>query len=382
MTEDAGSPASDRLRARAQELAVMNPIWRPAPEEAGDFVTVAPGRDQAFLDADEAACRILGYPREVLLRHTVGDLIPLPPGADKVDTLASVRNHLLRGIPITYETIVRRRDGSLLPVRMTMQRITAVENVVYRGIFVDLSREREAQVRAVQVEKQRLLQEIGASLAHELNTPLSVILGNLEMVLDEVHEPNLRALLQPVQGAAKRIAASVRGLQHFARLTAPGAWTVVDLSQLAGSAIEETRLLWDSGARGQGREIELDLEIPAAAPVRGNSVELQAAVQELITNAVQALPDGGRIVVQTGQDDRVVFLSVSDTGVGMNDEVRQRCLDPFFTTRRPAGSGLGLNRVYHTVLQHRGHLRIETAEGKGTRVTIAVPRRPGADEGS
>jgi PAS domain S-box-containing protein len=380
--EDAGLPTTEWLRARAHELAVMNPLWRPAPAEAGDFVTVAPGRDQPFLDADEAACRVLGYPRAVLLQHSVRDLIPLPPGADRVDTLASVRDHLLRGIPITYETIVRRRDGSLLPVRMTMQRMLHVEGVVYRGIFLDLSREREAQVRAVQMEKQRLLQEIGASLAHELNSPLSVILGNLEMVLEEHQDPELADLLRPVQGAALRIAASVQGLHQFARPTASSGWTTVDLSQLAALATEATRPLWDTGPRARGRGIKLRLETPPVAPVRGNPVELQAAVQELVANAVQALPDGGSIVVQTGQDDREVFLRVSDTGVGMNDDVRQRCLDPFFTTRRPMGSGLGLNRVFHSVLQHRGHLQIESTEGRGTRVTIAVPRSPATDEGA
>lgn len=366
------------LRARAQDLAVLDPAWRPRPEEAGDFVIITHGRDTPFLDVDEAACRILGYPRESLLQRSMRDIFPMRPGSEHVDTLAAVRDQLLRGLPVTYDSTVRRRDGGLLPIRMTIQRVPGFEPPVYRTTFADLSHEKDAQARTLEQEKQRLLQEVGSAIAHELNTPLAVILGNIEIAREEFPEAALQDLLRPVQEAAERISSTVKRLQQFAKLIVPSGWASVDLSQLVGQVVEQTRPIWEAGPQATGQTIALELHVVPVPLVRAHAIELQEAVRELISNAVLAQPEGGTITISTGADDRWVWVSVRDTGVGMTDEVRQRCIDPFFTTRRPAAMGLGLNRVYHTVLQHRGRLQIESRPGAGTCVTISLPVVPEA----
>src|SRR5581483_3322710 len=307
------------LRARAQELARLNPAWRPPPELAGDFVIVTTGRVHPFLDLDEAACRILGYSREVLLKCAMPDIIPLPPGGEKVDTLAGVRDQMLQGIPISFDTIARRRDGSLFPIRLMIQRVTDATPPVYRCIFSDLSHEQNSQLQAIQKEKQRLLQEIGSSLAHEMNSPLAVILGNLEMVLEEYRNDDLQALLRPVRDAAQRISMGVHELQRFAAPTLARGWTSVDISALAADVIEKTRSLWDAAAGYAGPTIEVHLQASPVARVRGNPIDLAAAIRELIANAVQALPKGGAVVIHTVQVDEGVLLRVSDNGVGMRE---------------------------------------------------------------
>ncbi|HWP29723.1 MAG TPA: PAS domain-containing sensor histidine kinase [Chloroflexota bacterium] len=357
---------------------MLDPVWRPRPDEAGDFVIITHGRDTPFLDVDDAACRILGYPRESLLQRSMRDIFPMRPGSEHVDTLAAVRDQLLRGLPVTYDSTVRRRDGGLLPIRMTIQRVPGLEPPVYRTIFADLSHERDAQARTLEVEKQRVLQEVGSAIAHELNTPLAVILGNIEIAREEFPDAALQDLLRPVQEAAERIAGTVKRLQQFAKLIVPSGWASVDLSQLVSQVIEQTRPIWEAGPQATGQTIALELHVVPVPLVRAHSIELQDAVRELISNAVLAQPEGGTITISTGADDRWVWVSVRDTGVGMTDEVRQRCIDPFFTTRRPAAMGLGLNRVYHTVLQHRGRLQIESHPGAGTCVTISLPVVPEA----
>jgi len=370
-----GLPADTRSqRARAQELASIDPVWRPSVEQAGDFVIITGARDSPFLDADQAACRILGYPREVLLQRSMRDIIPLPPGSERVDTLAAVRDQMLRGLPITFDTLVRRRDGAPLPVRLTIQRVDpSSDPPVYRCTFWDLSQEKDAQVRTLVTEKQRLLQEMGSAIAHELNTPLAVVLGNTEMLLDEVQEQDLRELLQPAYNAAQQISQVVQRLQRFAKPSSSSGWASLDLSQLTAEVAENACLTGELAPQTEGGAIALRLETSPVAAVRGNPIDLQDAVRELLANAAQAMPDGGTIVVSTRAMDGWVSLTVEDTGIGMSDEVRQRCLEPFFTTRRPVGNGLGLNRVYHTVLQHRGHLQVESTEDRGTRVTISLP---------
>lgn len=369
--------ASDQaaaLRARAQELAVLDPAWRPPLDQAGDFVLVVKNRRQV-IDADEAACRILDYPRELLLQCTLADLVPLPPWADRVDNLGGIRAQMMRE-SVTFDTLVRRRDGTLLPVRLELRVFPQPDGFVSRGVLRDLSREKRAQAQAIQSEKMRLLEEIGAGLAHELNTPLAVVLGNLEMALAELADPDLRALLLPARGAAERIALTVRQVHRFAQPIVPSAWSALDLSRLAWEVVQETRPLWEAAPTAEGRTIRLELDAPPVSPIWGDAAELREALRELIANAVQALPHGGTIRVATTETASEVQVSVSDDGVGMSAEVRQFCMEPFYTTRRPHGTGLGLNRVYHTALRHRGHVQIDSAEGEGTRVTIGLPRAP------
>jgi signal transduction histidine kinase len=319
---------------------------------------------------------MLGYTREVLLQLRVADLIRLPPWADKVDLLEGVRPQLLAGLPVTYDTTLSRRDGSLIPVRQTLQRVASAEGFAYRATYSDLSGEKQMQLQAMQAEKQRLLQEIGSGLAHELNTPLAILLGNVEMAIEEAADPDVRALLTPARDAAQRISATVQSIQRFAKPVLPGTWATVDLSQLAAESVEATRQMWEERPEQEGRPIHVWLEVFPVAAVRGNPIELQEAIRELLANAVEALPRGGTIVVSTAEAEHRASLTVADNGVGMSEEVRARSIEPFFTTRRPAATGLGLNRVHHTVLRHHGSLVIESTEGEGSRITMVFPVVP------
>ncbi|HEY7063850.1 MAG TPA: ATP-binding protein [Chloroflexota bacterium] len=367
-----GSSQASALRARARELEVVDPTWRPPPDQAGDFVLVTRNR-RDIIDADEAAARVLGYPREELLRLALFDIMPMPALDSPVDNLAAIRGELVGGKSFVFDTVVRRRDGSLIPVRLELRNWPTPEGFVGRGVFHDLRAEERAQAQALQTDKVRLLGEIGSGLAHALNSPLAIVMGNTEMLLSETTDPDVRALIQPARDAAERISQAVQDLQRFARPVVPSAWTEVDVGQLARETVEQTRPLWEAAPAAQGRPIRVCLEAEPVSLVRAHVLELHEALRELLANAVQALPQGGTITVRSEEAEGHVVLSVADDGVGMSDHVRQFCLEPFFTTRRPQANGLGLNRVYHTALRHRGSVHVESEEGQGTRVTLRLP---------
>jgi signal transduction histidine kinase len=264
----------------------------------------------------------------------------------------------------------------LIPIRMQLQGFTLPDGFGTLGICHDLSAEKSAQVQAVQAERMRLLREIGAGLAHELNSPLSIIVGNTELLLEAFPDPALRERLEPAREAADRIVATVQNLQHFSRPVIPSEWTLVDVSVLAQQTVQRVWPLPQGAPEGTAAPVRLQLVMARVPLVRANPVELQEALRELVTNAVQALREGGTVTVSTREADGHVHLTVADDGVGMSEEVRQFCTEPFFTTRRPLATGLGLNRVYHTVVRHRGQLLIDSAEGKGTAVTIALSGAP------
>lgn len=367
-----GSDQAAALRARARELQVLDPRWRPTPEQAGDFVLIVKNR-RDVIDADEAAIRVLGYPREVLLQRALVDVMPMPALAGPVDNLAAIRGDLLEGKSFTFDTVVRRRDGTLVPVRLELRNWPIPDGFVARGVFHDLRAEEHAQAQAMQTEKLRMLSEIGSGLAHTLNSPLAVVLGNIEMLLSETHNPDVRTLLQPARDAAERISQAVQDLHRFARPVVPSAWTEVDVGELARETVERTRPLWENGAQAGGRAVHVYLDVRPTSPIRAHLVELQDALRELIANAVQALPRGGTIGVSTEETEGNAVITVSDDGVGMTEQARQFCTEPFFTTRRPMANGLGLNRVYHTAMRHRGTLEIDSTEGEGTRVVLRLP---------
>jgi signal transduction histidine kinase len=369
-----GSYQSAALRARAKELQILPPAWRPSPEQAGDFVLITKNTKQRrdVIDADEAAVRILGFPRDVLLQRALVDIMPMPALAGPGDNLAAIRGELLEGKSFTFDTVVRRRDGTLIPVRLELRNWPVPDGFIGRGIFHDLRAEEHAQAQAMQTEKLRILSEIGSGLAHALNSPLAVVLGNTEMLLSETQDPEVRLLLQPARDAAERISEAVQDLHRFARPVVPSAWSEVDVGELARETVERTRPLWE-GAQTEGRTIHMLLDVRPSTPIRAHLVELQEALRELIANAVQALPQGGTICVSTEESDGHAVITVADNGVGMSEHVRQFCTEPFFTTRRPMANGLGLNRVYHTVMRHRGTLEIDSTEGEGTRVVLRLP---------
>jgi signal transduction histidine kinase len=370
-----GSDQSAALRARTKELQVLPPAWRPSPERAGDFVLITRNTKQSrdIIDADEAAIRILGYPREVLLQRALVDVMPMPALAGPVDNLAAIRGELLEGKPFTFDTVVRRRDGSLIPVRLELRNWPIPDGFIGRGVFHDLRAEEHAQAQAMQTEKLRILSEIGSGLAHALNSPLAVVMGNTEMLLSETTDPDVRSLLQPARDAAERISQAVQDLQRFARPVVPSAWTEIDVGELARETVERTRPLWESGAQAEGRPIQVCLDVHPVSPIRAHLVELQDALRELIANAVQALPTGGTICVSAEETEGNAVIKVTDDGIGMTEQVRQFCTEPFFTTRRPMANGLGLNRVYHTAMRHRGTLEIDSTEGEGTCMTLRLP---------
>jgi CheY-like chemotaxis protein len=161
----------------------------------------------------------------------------------------------------------------------------------------------------------------------------------------------------------------------------------VELNQMVKQVIDLTRPKWRDEALARGCTIEMRAELEPIPSVLGSASELREMLTNLIFNALDAMPKGGTITIKTlrarpvpetggdrsgGQSERV-SLEVSDTGVGMTEETRQRCLEPFFSTKGERGSGLGLPMVYGTVKRHRGTLDLNSAVGAGTRVTLSFP---------
>src|SRR3989454_1066088 len=149
----------------------------------------------------------------------------------------------------------------------------------------------------------------------------------------------------------------------------------VDLGRCIDEVVALTQPRWKNQALGQGIAIRVDTRVFGAPVIQGDAAGIREMLANLIFNAVDAMPEGGTITMRARSEGAEVRLEVSDTGTGMSDEVRQRCLEPFFSTKGQHGTGLGLSLVHATVERHGGTLTVESEPGRGSMFIVRLPIR-------
>jgi len=264
--------------------------------------------------------------------------------------------------------------------RQSQQQVQAAN----QQLAVTLDKLQTAQHQLVAQERLRALGQMASGIAHDFNNTLAPILGFTELLLKQPDPfaDRSRALkyLGLIRQSAQDGAHVVRGLREFYRPRLPGETThPVNLNDLVRQSIELTQPRWKQQATATGISIAMATDLAADLPaVAGNEASLREALTNLLFNAVDALPAGGTITFRTWVADQHVLLEVTDTGTGMTPEIRRHCLEPFFTTKGTAGTGLGLSMVHGVIRRHDGTLEIDTAPGAGTTVRLRLPINPSA----
>src|SRR6266404_474591 len=235
-----------------------------------------------------------------------------------------------------------------------------------------------AQQQVIQQERLRALGTMASGIAHDFNNALAAILGFTELLIYRPEtladrEKTLR-FLQMMNTAAKDAGNVVNRLREFYRQREEGeVFAPVDLNHLVEEAVSLTQPKWKNQAEAKGIAIHLATELGNIPAVVGNAADLREALTNLIFNAVDAMPKGGTITLRTRLDNSRVTIEVIDTGTGMTEEVRSRCLEPFFTTKGAHGTGLGLSMVYGILQRHQGTVDIQSKLGKGTTFILSLP---------
>jgi signal transduction histidine kinase/CheY-like chemotaxis protein len=233
---------------------------------------------------------------------------------------------------------------------------------------------RTTQTRVVEGETLRAMGQMASGMAHHVNNLLAVISGRTQLLLARGPEPQTRRPLEIIQRATFDAAEVVRRVLGFVSIPAAPTAAPIDLNEMVREVVELTRPRWRDEAQMRSRTIDVRLDLGDTGPVAGEAPALREVVMNLIFNALDALPQGGRIRVKTWNHDDWVFCAVADDGVGMDDEVRRRALEPFFTTKGPQGTGLGLSVANSIVQRHGGELSLRSNDGQGTVVTLRLPR--------
>ena len=236
----------------------------------------------------------------------------------------------------------------------------------------------QAQQQLIEQERLRVVGQLAAGIAHDFNNTLAPIVGFSELLLKDPAKRADPALLvqwlQYINTAATDAASVVRQIRELSHAPAPDALRVpVDLNQLIQQIIASTQPRWKDQAQGEGRTLNIVAQCGLIPPVTGEEYALREAITNLLFNAVDFTPNGGTITLGTAVAGEFVQCWVSDTGSGMTEETRQHCLEPFFTTKGPQGTGLGLAMVQSIVQRYGGTVAIASVLGQGTTVTLRLP---------
>ncbi len=237
---------------------------------------------------------------------------------------------------------------------------------------------RQSQDVILQQERLKALGQMASGVAHDINNAISPMALYTELLLQ--HESGLneraREYLTTIQRATEDVAQTVSRLREFYRPREQQAtFSALDLNSLVQQVIDLTRARWGDIAQSRGIDIQLLNEPAPDLPcLLGAENEIRDALTNLIFNAVDAMPEGGTLGVHTrAGDESWVEVEISDTGLGMSEETRRRCLEPFYTTKGERGTGMGLAMVFGMAQRHGAELQIESTVGAGTVMRLRFP---------
>jgi PAS domain S-box-containing protein len=360
----AGIRASERLYRQMFETTTVALLIDPATAR--------------IEDANAAACAFYGWPLDELVGRPLTDLNTLPRAAIDAElqrALAGERGHF------TFQHRIRSGDVRDVEVFSSVVEVGGRRRLY--SVIYDRTERRRLEEQLRQAQKMEALGQLTGGIAHDLNNVLSVVLGNAELIDHQLPADGteLRADLIELRSAARRGATMIRKLLSFSR---SAQLEVVSLD--LGAAVAEVA---DTLRRFLPAGIDVSIAVPREPlVVSADRGSIEQILMNLVTNARDAMPDGGHLRIEVrqrvagGDESEPVgtfgSLVVRDDGVGMDDATRLRIFEPFFTTKpAPLGTGLGMTMVYGLVRQQGALIDVESAPGRGTAVAISFPSASG-----
>jgi len=309
------------------------------------------------------------------------------PKTKRKSLAAGATDFLQRPFDMT-ELLMRIRNllrTRLLHLELEKQNVVLEQKVSERTAELSsaLTELKQTQKQIVQQERLRAFGEMAGGVVHDFNNALISIIGYSDLLMEDpdilADRPMTLSYLKTMNTAGRDAAQVVSRLRDFYRSReSEDIFAPVDLNEVIEQSVSLTQPKWKTQALTSGHKIEMELDLEKLPPVSGNPAELREALTNLIFNAVDAMPAGGRVTLRSRPKDDAVLFEISDTGTGMSEDVRTRCLEPFFSTKGEKGTGLGLSMVFGIIKRHNGTLDIQSAVDRGSTFRIRLPAETGA----
>jgi PAS domain S-box-containing protein len=376
---------TERRRAEA-ELKKSEERYRLLFESNPQPMWVFDEETFAFLAVNNAACVHYGYTREEFLGMTIRDIRPPEDGPALARQIASESSQY----PQAGVRRHRRKDGSVIDVEITSHPLVFEGRSAQFIFALDVTQRRKLEAQVRQSQKMEAVGQLAGGVAHDFNNLLTAILGYAELLAPRLRaDPSGLEEVAEITKAGERAASLTRQLLAFSRRQVLEL-KVLDLNTIVRSVEKMLRRLI-------GEDIDLVATLDSSlAPVRADAGQIEQVIVNLVVNARDAMPDGGKITIETanvehddayarqhvtGQPGKYVMIAVTDTGIGMDAATQSRIFEPFFTTKaKDKGTGLGLSTVYGIVKQSGGYIWTYSEVRRGTTFKVYLPRVEGVAE--
>ncbi len=326
-----------------------------------------------FTFVNDAQCRNLGYPKEEL----IGMSNRKYTGEKNAKKMYDLFNKVYRtGEPAKgYDLEFIKKDGTktFSEISVSLARDSEGKQIGFRGISRDVTERKRMEEQLLQAEKLRAVGEMASGVAHDFNNALAAILGNTQLLLYTAHDEELKETLKIIEKVAKDSGQTIRRLQDFTRKRVDQELFKVDVNSIIKDSMEMTKPKWKDEPQSRGIRIEMVSNLEEIPSVSGNGSELREVITNMIFNAIEAMPEGGKIEIRTFKKRRDVFIQISDSGIGIAEEAERKIFEPFFTTKPFTNTGLGLSMSYGIIKRFGGEIEVESKVGQGTTFTIILP---------
>ncbi len=347
---------------------------------------IATDPDGFITMVNEAVEKMLGYSKGELVGKSA---LEFSPQVKKYREEGKKMNAKLmeEGTITGIERACIGKDGDLVNIEVNSALLKDEEGNVKGAVssIRDITERKKMEQKLLQSEKLKSLGELSGGVAHDFNNVLAAILGRVQLLKmqfkpssgkQEKRKSMLDLLksLDIIERASLDGAETVRRIQEFSRKRADDRdFTVIDIIELVDNALDFTKMRWKNDAESKGIKINIQKEFSPLPSTLGSASELREVFTNLINNAIDAMPQGGRIKIKTFKENNHISIKVEDTGVGISESVRNRIFDPFFTTKGVQSTGLGMSVSYGIIHRHGGTILVDSTEGKGTTFAITLP---------
>ncbi len=366
-----------------KELEQSEERYRRLFETAQDGMLILDTETEKIIDANPFIKNILNYSRDELIGKKLWEVGPL---RHVVENKERFEDLVSRGY-VRYEDLpMETKDGEEVAVEFVSNTYMAGDTQVVQCNIRDITARkqaeedlREAQEQMIEQERRDILTQMASGIAHDFNNALATIKGFTDLLLRSEEKLNDREMLlqylKRVRKAASNASETVQRMRKFYRPSEEGNYETMDINGLLEEALSLTEPRWREEAQAAGAEINVEKDLGDIPPVEGDEAEIHELFTNLIFNAVDAMPAGGELSFRTYKTDGKVIIEIGDTGTGMDEETREKCFDPFYTTKQETGTGLGLSTAQGIVQRHDGDISVESKKGEGTTFRIVLPRQ-------
>ncbi len=363
-------------RGRQEQLTPTRQVEIGTLLESMPDAIVILDADYRIVDLNQAAARILGGPREQFRNRDLSEAGSKLVNEGSAGNVLRFRRNLLdralKGEQVREERRVIRdpKTGKDIELRISANPICDSSGKTVGALVIarDITELIQLQSRFADMERHLAIGQVAAGIAHDFNNTLETI-SHAVVLLQASPEPateERQTLLRLIRSAVEHGAEIIARIRDYAR-SGTGELSLVNVRELLEDALE-----WTDHLRHRRNRVELVRELKDVPMVRANAADLRRVFTNLIINALQAMPDGGQLIVGTKAEGQRVHMWIRDTGAGIAAEDRRKVFLPYFTTK-DGGTGLGLSGAQKIVLALGGDIRFQSELGKGTQFDIYLP---------